>query len=226
MGPDRLTRLSQQLAYTFTNIDLLKIALTHRSYGEEHNERLEFLGDAIVNFIIGEALFERYPKRREGELSHLRASLVCGETLAELARELHIGDYLRLGVGEQKTGGDDRTSILADTVEAIIAGVYLDGGMDVCRQLVLQWYNDRLTDEAVQHYAKDAKTQLQEYLQAQQFSLPVYSVEHIEGDMHEQTFHIICQVSELNFSAQGTGTSRRRAEQDAAKHFLATIKMS
>lgn len=216
-----LNRLTKKLNYKFRDESLLKAALTHRSVRGMNNERLEFLGDAVVNFIIAEALYYLYPKAKEGELSRLRATLVKGETLAILAREFELGEHLRLGVGELKSGGARRESILADALEAVIAAIYLDGGFEVCRERVLKWYDERLKLVfAGGGELKDPKTCLQEYLQAQKLPLPVYSIRAIEGEAHAQTFFVECQVPGLPHLAVGEGTSRRKAEQVSAKQYL------
>lgn len=216
--------LSKKIGYSFKKIELFKAALTHRSVRGSNNERLEFLGDSIVNFIIAEALYTRLPFAKEGELSRLRANLVKGETLAELARELNLGHYLNLGPGELKSGGFRRESILADAIEAVIAAIYLDGGISECQQCVLKWYTERLQQQALQLYIKDAKTKLQEYLQSKGLELPNYEVISIQGEAHEQTFHVSCVVASLAVKAEGGGSSRRKAEQEAAKNLLALLE--
>lgn len=220
----KFEQLCNQLNYHFNKVSLLETALTHRSVSSENNERFEFLGDSIVNFIIAEALFEKFPKAREGQLSRLRANLVKGETLAEIAQERSIGDYLILGSGEMKSGGFRRASILADALEAIIAAIYLDAGMTQCKSLVLSWFDARLQATSLSNEVKDAKTQLQEFLQAQKKELPNYQIEKIEGDAHAQTFYVSCQVTGMQEISHGTGSSRRRAEQDAAAEFLSLIQ--
>ncbi len=216
--------LSKKIGYSFQNLELFKSALTHRSVRGSNNERLEFLGDSIVNFIIAEALYKRLPSAKEGELSRLRANLVKGETLAELAREFNLGHYLNLGPGELKSGGFRRESILADAIEAIIGAIYLDGGISECQQCVLKWYTERLQLQALQLYIKDAKTKLQEYLQSKGLELPNYEVLSIQGEAHEQTFHVSCIVASLVIKAEGVGSSRRKAEQEAAKNLLALLE--
>lgn len=193
-------------------------ALTHRSASAHNNERLEFLGDALLNLIIAEYLFQRYPKAAEGELSRLRASLVKGETLADLARELKLGDWLRMGPGELKSGGYRRESILSDALEAVIGAVYLDGGFGACRDLVLRLYEDWLARLSSASELKDPKTRLQEYLQARQRPLPVYNVLEIHGEPHAQSFTVECVVVDLRTIA--VGSSRRKAEQEAARLLL------
>lgn len=197
-------------------------ALTHRSASAHNNERLEFLGDALLNLIIAEYLFQRYPKAAEGELSRLRASLVKGETLADLARELKLGDWLRMGPGELKSGGYRRESILSDALEAVIGAVYLDGGFGACRDLVLRLYEDWLARLSSASELKDPKTRLQEYLQARQLGLPVYNVLEIRGEPHAQSFMVECVIGGCRATA--VGGSRRKAEQEAARQVLEQMR--
>lgn len=218
-----LARLERQLGYTFQNQDLLILALTHRSFAGRNNERLEFLGDAILNFVAGEALFERFPQAREGQLSRLRARLVKGETLAVLARGLDLGEYLRLGSGELKSGGFRRESILADALEALIGGIYLDAGMDMARQRVLAWLSNELESLTLVDTNKDPKTRLQEFLQSRGTDLPRYDVVDIQGEPHCRTFFVQCEVALLNENTQGQGASRRIAEQVAAAAALVAL---
>ena len=217
-----LARLSAGLGYTFRQPELLEESLTHRSASARNNERLEFLGDALLSMIIAEYLFQHYPKASEGELSRLRASLVKGETLAELARGLQLGDWLRLGPGELKSGGFRRESILSDTMEAIFGAVYLDGGLIPCRDLILLLYRDCLTQLASAGELKDPKTRLQEYLQARQQALPVYNVLEIRGEPHAQSFMVECVATEARTVA--AGSSRRKAEQEAARQMLERVQ--
>jgi ribonuclease-3 len=214
-------KLLEKIGYQFKNNDLLVAALSHRSASGRSNERLEFLGDSVLNFIIASILYDLCPKAQEGELSRLRANLVKGETLAAIAQEFELGNYLRLGLGELKSGGAWRQSILADAFEAIIGAVYLDSGFETCKVCVLNWYSSRL-GELTQHkvQAKDPKTQLQECLQARRYSLPLYTIASMQGAMHEQVFIVQCQVPDLAFVTTGSGTSRRRAEQHAAAEYL------
>lgn len=212
-----LTAFSRRIGHAFDNMALLELAMTHRSFGGQNNERLEFLGDSIVNFVIAEALFERFPQAREGQLSRLRARLVRGQTLAELAREMEFGECLRLGSGEMKSGGHRRDSILADAVEAVLGAIYLDAGMDIARVRVLAWYAERLESINLQDTQKDPKTRLQEFLQSRQSPLPRYEVVSVEGEAHEQTFTVECHVELLATHTLGTGSSRRHAEQQAAE---------
>ncbi len=211
-------RLCAALNYAFRQPDLLEEALTHRSAAPRHNERLEFLGDALLNLVMAECLFHRYPQASEGELSRLRATLVKGEALAELARGLKLGEELRLGQGELRSGGPQRESILADALEAIFGAVYLDGGLAPCRALILRLYRNGLAGLANASELRDPKTRLQEYLQARQQPLPVYSVLEIRGEPHAQTFTVECAVADRR--AVAMGSSRRKAEQDAARRLL------
>ncbi|QBQ53177.1 ribonuclease III [Nitrosococcus wardiae] len=213
---DGLKRLCVKLGYRFAEPTLLRCAITHRSAAKENNERLEFLGDSILNFLIAEFLYVRFPRAQEGKLSRLRATLVKGETLAELARELEIGDHLILGPGELKSGGYRRTSILADAFEAVIGAVYLDGGLEACRKLVAFLYQGRLEALASEVLLKDPKTRLQEYLQARQLPLPDYRVSAVRGEAHDQVFQVECIINDTFPPVVGTGRSRRKAEQDAA----------
>ncbi|ARU87538.1 ribonuclease III [Pseudomonas sp. M30-35] len=213
---DSLARLERKLGYTFKDQDHMVLALTHRSFAGRNNERLEFLGDAILNFVAGEALFERFPQAREGQLSRLRARLVKGETLAILARGFDLGEYLRLGSGELKSGGFRRESILADALEALIGAIYLDSGMDAARERVLAWLTNELESLTLVDTNKDPKTRLQEFLQSRACELPRYDVVDIQGEPHCRTFIVECQVTLLNEKTLGQGASRRIAEQVAA----------
>ncbi|MBN4055421.1 ribonuclease III [bacterium AH-315-K03] len=212
--------LVKHLGYEFSDPLLVDLALSHRSIGAKNNERLEFLGDSIVNFLIGEALFQQFPKAREGELSQMRAKLVKGQTLAEIAREFDLGEYLNLGPGELKSGGYRRESILADAVEALIAAIYIDGGMDVCRERVLAWYGARLQAMSTTKSNKDAKSILQELLQSQKKPLPNYRLLTTTGNDHEQLFEVGCEINYLNKRYKGQASSRRLAEQIAAQAAL------
>lgn len=216
--------LSQALGYQFQDTTLLDSALRHRSVKGDNNERLEFVGDSIVNFVIAEALYRQFPNAREGKLSRLRANLVNGECLAELATQLDLGKYLRLGPGEMKSGGHRRRSILADAMEAVIAAIYFDAGLEKCQECILRWYADNLENASKRKVIKDAKTRLQEYLQAHRYNLPRYAIEAIQGDAHNQKFIVNCLVEGIEHTSQGEGTSRRRAEQDAAEKFLKHIE--
>jgi len=219
-----LNAFSRRLGHAFRDPALLELAMTHRSVGGQNNERLEFLGDSIVNFVIAEALFRRFPEAREGQLSRLRARLVKGQTLAELAREMEFGEHLRLGSGEMKSGGHRRESILADAVEAVIGAIYLDAGMESVRVRVLSWYAARLEGTSLQDTQKDPKTRLQEFLQSRQLPLPRYEVVNVEGEAHSQTFTVDCHVEMLDQHTTGEGASRRHAEQQAAEKALALLE--
>lgn len=214
--------LSRLLGYQFKNPHLLKLSLTHRSTQDENNERLEFLGDAVVSFLIGEALYHQYPHAQEGELSRWRASLVNREALGDLARQFELGRYLILGQGEMKSGGAERTSILSCTIEAIIGAIYLDGGFTAAKECILRWYQPYLNTLTSAASHKDPKTLLQEYLQSQRMSLPVYAVQTIEGEAHKQLFIVTCTVEDKQVT--GKGSSRRRAEQEAAEAMIKVIK--
>ncbi len=216
--------LLKKLDYSFQDPQLLERALTHRSVGSQNYERLEFLGDALLSYVIGRELYTRFPQAREGELSRLRASLVKGELLAEIGRDLELGDLLILGPGELKSGGFRRASILADAVEAIIGAVELDGGFEAARALVYHLYRERLQNLDLKQQLKDPKTQLQEYLQARQANLPRYTIHKVEGDDHNQQFTIDCHVELLDKVVTGIGTSRRKAEQKAAKKALEQLQ--
>lgn len=221
-----LTLFCRRIGHEFSSPELLELAVTHRSYGGKNNERLEFLGDSIVNFVIAEALFQQFPEAREGQLSRLRARLVKGQTLAELAREMQAGECLRLGSGEMKSGGHRRDSILADTVEAVIGAIYLDAGMETARARVLDWFAGRLEAINLKDTQKDPKTRLQEFLQSRQQALPHYEVVSVEGEAHEQIFTVVCQVALLDELPKGVGSSRRHAEQQAAEYALASLESS
>lgn len=211
------TGLVRLLGHDFKNQQLLTQALTHRSYGGSNNERLEFLGDSVLNLAIADQLYQRYPKLPEGDLSRLRASLVKEATLSEIAIALNIGESLQLGEGELKSAGWRRPSVLADALEAIIGAVYIDSGFDASYQLVSRLYADRLERLDPKSVGKDAKSMLQEYLQAKKIDVPEYSVLATEGEAHCQTFKVECHIRKFNLRTQGEGTSRRAAEQLAAQ---------
>jgi len=212
-----INRLEKKLAYEFNDAQLLDLALTHRSAAGLHNERLEFLGDSILSFVIADDLYHRFPKINEGDMSRMRATLVRGNTLAELGREFGLGDYLKLGPGELKSGGFRRDSILADAVEAIIGAIYLDSDIEMVRKIVLGWYKTRLDAIEPGVSQKDPKTRLQEFLQGRRKPLPVYSVTNIKGEAHNQEFTVSCEVAGIGTPVIGKGTSRRKAEQAAAE---------
>jgi ribonuclease-3 len=212
--------LQQALGHDFSDPGLLAMALTHRSAGSRNNERLEFLGDSIINHIVADALYQRFPRAREGEMSRMRASLVKGDTLAEIARELQLGDHLLLGPGERKSGGYRRSSILADTLEALAGAILLDAGFERCRDCVLGWFKPRLDQLSTGAADKDAKTRLQEYLQGRGSPLPEYELVAVAGDDHDQQFSVACRLSRPQLVAEGSGKSRRKAEQAAAQDAL------
>lgn len=215
--------LQTKIGYQFNQPALLSQALTHRSYANLNNERLEFLGDGVLNFIIAHQLFERFPKLPEGDLSRLRAQLVKEATLFELAQELKIGELLHLGEGELKSAGWRRPSILSDALEAIIGASYLEGGFTVAESVVLNLYAKRLDNIDPTSIDKDAKSKLQEYLQSKKMDLADYQVISVEGEAHAQTFKVSCALNKLKIKTVGEGTSRRNAEQQAAQLALETI---
>ncbi len=219
-------QLCHKLQVQFRDPNLLKQALTHRSADPKNNERLEFLGDAILSLVVAEALYMRFPQVKEGKLSRLRASLVRGETLAELGRELNLGEVLVLGQGELKSGGFRRESILADTVEAIFGGVYLDSGYDQTKQLILRLYDERLQSIDVSEAVKDPKTRLQELLQSRKLPLPIYLVKELKSDQQQPVFEASCQVSLLDKLVIAQGSSHRKAEKRAAERALTLIEGS
>jgi ribonuclease-3 len=220
-----MLRLSDKIGHQFSDASLLKQALTHRSAKGVHNERLEFLGDSILGFVIAEALFEKFPKHDEGDLTRMRSSLVKGVTLAEMAREFELGEYLFLGPGELKSGGHRRESILEDAMEAIIGAVYLDAGLICCKLLILNWFSARLAIIKPGNEQKDPKTRLQEYLQGRKIALPEYEVIDTKGQSHNQEFTVRCRTLVLNEDVVATGTSRRKAEQAVAAKVLSLLEM-
>lgn len=219
-----INNLLKKLEYSFNDIELLNEALTHRSYAAKNNERLEFLGDGILNFVIAHELFKQYPDVQEGDLSRLRANLVNKESLAVIAKQLALGDVIRLGSGELKSGGFRRPSILADAVESIFGAVYCDGGFESCRELIVRLYANRLSSPTDLQSLKDPKTQLQELLQSRRFALPDYQVTHVTGQAHAQIFHVRCNIKPMNIDVSGEGKSRRKAEQVAAEKAIAEVK--
>lgn len=220
-----LERLMTRLGYQFNDKELLALSLTHRSVSRHRNyERLEFLGDAQLGQIISVALFEQFPDAAEGQLTRMRASLVRGQTLAQVGRELGLGEHLVLGGGELKSGGYRRDSILADALEAIIGATLLDGGEEACRQMVLSWFAERLEAISPQNAQKDAKTRLQEWLQARKFELPVYQVTRVEGLAPKQTFDVSCELEQMQQTFVAQGASRRKAEQQAAADALTWLE--
>jgi len=220
-----LASLEDQLGYHFKDTTLLSTALTHRSASSNNNERMEFLGDAILGYLISSELYQRFPSATEGILSRLRASLVKGDTLADIATQLQFGDYLILGSGELKSGGFRRRSILSDAFEAVIGAIYLDSDIETARQCILPFFKPRLDQCDPAAVKKDAKTRLQEYLQSRGYALPEYSVRSISGEAHKQTFEVECRLAELEIISSGQGSSRRKAEQQAAKKALELLEV-
>lgn len=215
--------LASRLAWQSRDPELLATALTHRSAGGGHNERLEFLGDAVLSCVIAERLYREFPAASEGELSRFRSSLVSGESLADIAEGLALGDRLRLGPGELRSGGFRRRSTLADAFEAVLGAIYLDGGLEAARAVLEPLFAARIAALHGAPVGKDAKTSLQEYLQERALPLPHYTVESITGEPHEQTFTVRCAIDGEARVAEGIGSSRRRAEQMAAERLLARL---
>jgi ribonuclease-3 len=214
--------LDEKFKYRFSDASLLLAALTHRSAGGRNNERLEYLGDAILGFLVAKNLYQTFPDASEGELTRRRAALVRKETLAEIATELELGPQIRLGSGELKSGGYRRDSILADSLEALFGAIFLDGGLIAVEEIIETLFAQRMMD-APAGELKDPKTRLQEYLQSRGLALPVYEVEETQGQAHEQTFRVSCNAADLGLTDHGTGKSRRRAEQSAAAKILDNI---
>lgn len=221
----RFDKLEKCIHYTFSNTELLQNALTHRSFSNKNNERLEFLGDSILNFIIADQLYIRFAKLAEGDLSRLRAQLVKESTLAEIASSLEIGNLLYLGEGELKSAGWRRPSILADAFEAIVGAIYLDSSFIAAQNVVAQLFQEKLENINPKIIDKDAKSMLQEYLQSKKNELPNYEVVAIEGEAHAQTFKVQCTIPKFNIIMLGEGNSRRAAEQQAAERALAQLKL-
>ena len=219
-----LTGLQTRLQYQFKDLALLQRAITHRSFSADHNERLEFLGDSVLGMVIASILYERLKDLPEGDLSRVRANLVRQETLHQLALELRIPEVLRLGEGESKSGGQKRPSILADALEALIGAVYLDAGFETAQALVTRLFKAVDINPHMQAIGKDAKTELQEWLQGRKMRLPIYRVVGTLGAAHEQTFEVECEIDELNLNERGIGSSRRAGEQAAAAVMLQCIK--
>ena len=213
-----------RLEYEPRDLALFVAALTHRSAPGRNNERLEFLGDAVLNLAIARHLYLTFPQATEGDLSRLRARVVSAEPLAEVAAAIGLGDELQLGSGELKTGGFRRQSILADAFEAVCGALFLDAGLEAAEIVIRRLFEARISALPAPETLKDAKTRLQEYLQSRGYSLPRYTVDHIEGEAHAQTFHVTCEVPDLGRSGQGQGSSRRRAEQEAAEHIILEIE--
>ena len=216
--------MSDPWGHVFSDQCLLTQALTHRSAGPRHNERLEFLGDALVNLFVADALYRRWPKADEGALTRARAELVRESALADLSRRLGLGERLLLGPGELKSGGHRRDSILADALEAVVAAIYLDAGYDACCKAVLPWFQGGIDALPSGKVEKDAKTRLQEWLQAQQLPLPEYLLVETLGEEHERSFRVSCSITDPALRTEGLGTSRRAAEQQAASDLLRELE--
>jgi ribonuclease-3 len=212
-----IAALEERLGYSFKQRQLLEQAVTHRSHGAVHNERLEFLGDAVLNCTVAQLLFQKYARLNEGDLSRLRANLVKQQSLAEVAERLGLSDFLRLGEGEMKSGGFRRPSILADTIEATFGAVLVDGGFEAARDVITRLFEPVLKTVDPKTLGKDSKTLLQEFLQGKRLPLPVYTVVETRGAAHNQEFEVECSIPKLEISVHGTGRSRRAAEQSAAK---------
>ncbi len=222
----RLDALQSRLGRRFNDPRLLQRALTHRSFGADHNERLEFLGDAVLNLAVSSLLFERFAGSDEGDLTRVRAHLVREDSLHRAAITLGLPDALRLSDGEARGGGAQRPSILADAVEAVIGATYLDGGFEPAAQLVRQLFGELISGTEADSWSKDAKTELQEWLQARKLPVPTYRIVATRGQAHAQTFEVECAAPALGVAEQGEGRSRRAAEQEAARHLLAKLKAS
>ena len=222
---DTLGQLEKSLDYCFKDKVLLETALTHRSVGQTNNERLEYLGDALLGFIIAEALFKQFPETLEGDLTRLRASLVKGEALARQAKNLNLGQHIKLGGGELKSGGWRRKSILANTFEALVGAIYLDSDFETCRNKVLAIFAPLLETVTPETLNKDPKTRLQEFLQANKHNLPNYKIVNEEGEAHAKKFFISCEIDELGVNVKAEGRSKRAAEQAAALEVINILKI-
>jgi ribonuclease III len=223
----QVDKVSQIFGYQFKDESLLNLALTHRSMGSKNNERLEFLGDSVLGMVISHELFNRFPNEKEGVLTRLRSNLVKGDTLSEIGVELNLGDYIKLGSGELKSGGYRRASTLADVVEAIIGAIYLDSkvdfGISKIEKIILNVFKNRIDDCEPAGILKDPKTRLQEYLQSKNLPLPTYNVVSISGKEHLQTFKVSCSIEGFSNHVVAKGASRRKAEQAAAEKALDTL---
>ncbi len=220
----KLNQLQKKINYQFQDITLLEHALTHRSFKGKNNERLEFLGDGILNFLIAESLFHKFPNLPEGDLSRLRSDLVKSKTLSDIALKFELGEYIKLGEGELKSAGWRRPSILADCMEAILAAVFLDSGLDASRSMIKLWFHDLIKNIDPKKIEKDPKSILQELLQAQKIDRPSYEVINISGEAHAQHFEVTCTIDKLDISTQGEGSSRKVAEQMAASSAIKLFK--
>lgn len=221
-----LNLLNSRLKYEFKNLDLLELAFTHRSYESPHNERLEFLGDSVLGLCIADILYERFPECTEGELTKMKAFLVKGETLCRLSEELKLGEFIKLGVGELKTGGRKRESILENTIEAVLGAIFLDAdlNLNILKKIIEAWYEDRFDSLSTKTVSpQDAKSKLQEYLQKLGEPLPIYEILNINGREHEQVFTVICKIGIKNIEITGIGSTRKSAEQAAASEMLQNL---
>lgn len=219
----KINQLERVLNYQFKTQSLLIQALSHRSYTKDNNERMEFLGDSVLGFLIAEYLYQHFKNASEGQMSRLRSNLVRKETLAQLARNIQLGDYLLLGAGELQTGGHTRTSTLEDAMEAIIAAIYLDSDINTTRDIILALMGKELKNVSLDKAKKDNKSQLQEYLQKNKINLPIYTITKESGPQHDQIFEVSCYIETLNIICIGKGKGRRKAEQDAALNVLKTL---
>ncbi len=222
---DGLIALQKRLGHEFSDQALFERSVTHRSFSADHNERLEFLGDAVLNLSVAHWLFEKLNDQTEGDLSRVRANLVKQDTLFQLAFDLELSTVLRLGAGELRSGGQKRPSILADALEALIGAVYLDAGYPAAQALVLRLFKDVAVNPQMQAASKDPKTELQEWLQGRKLQLPLYTVVATRGAAHKQMFEVACDIREMGLSQLGLGTSRRAGEQSAAAAMLETLKV-
>lgn len=219
-----LLALQERIGYTFEKPALLQQAMTHRSFSSEHYERLEYLGDAVINVIVSDLLYQALPDLPEGQLSRIRSNLVKQDSLHSLSLKLGLSHCLRLGEGEAKSGGAKRPSILADALEALLGAIYLDAGFETAQRIAKTWLEDIRVDMNMSQTAKDAKTELQEWLQARKMPLAVYTVIGTVGAAHEQSFHVECTLPSLKKTERGSGNTRRAGEQDAAQAILKTLK--
>jgi len=212
-----------ELGYRFSELELLELALTHRSSGSNNNERLEFLGDSLINHVVANYIYHKFPNVSEGALSRIRAALVRRESLADLGVNLQIGEYLFLGAGECKSGGRKRKSIIADAVEAVVGAIFIDGGFETARRIILTLYSEKFFAMSEDLAEKDSKTQIQEYAQAKGLELPVYELESVSGDAHEPMYHVVCRITGSDWIGRGSGLSRQEAEQIAASSVLSCL---
>ena len=218
-----LNHLQIELGYHFSDIQLLELALTHRSFSSNNNERLEFLGDSLINHVVAEYVYRKFPKITEGPLSRIRAALVRRESLAELAINLKIGEYLFLGIGECKNGGRNRKSILADAVEAVVGAIYIDGGFEIAREVILVLYKAKFLAMSEDLAEKDSKTKIKEYTEAKGLELPIYELESVSGDADQPIYHVVCRINGSDWVGRGSAYSPQEAEQIAASLVLSAL---